>query len=153
MMIPAGKSYYNNEKAKHFVEVGSQAIYHFFKGPELNTLINGRFCPQTRMATDTCNEVCGLAILDSILSWTIPKLGANVDVSSNIEQLSIKPSESLASFMLRCSTCDKAIRDAGVIISPNQMIKKMFKILNNCPQVVPYIATTTKEFQQHQRKN
>jgi hypothetical protein len=78
MMIPAGKSY-NNGKAKHFVEVVSQAIYHFTKGPESKNVINGRFFPQTRMATDMCNEVCGLAILDSILSWTIPKLGANVD--------------------------------------------------------------------------
>jgi hypothetical protein len=99
------------------------------------------------MATDTCNEVCGLAILDSLSSWTIPKLGTNLDVSSNIEQLNAKASESLAIFMLRCSNCDKVIRDAGVTISPNQMIKKMLKILNNCPQVVPYIATTTKEFQ------
>jgi hypothetical protein len=33
------------------------------------------------------------------------------------------------------------------------MIKKIFKILNNCPQVLSYISTTTKEFQQHQKES
>ena len=81
MMIPAGKSY-NKEEAKHFVEVVSQAIYHFTKGQKLKTVINGRFCLQVRMATDAYNEVYGLAILNHVLSWTIHKLGENVDVSS-----------------------------------------------------------------------
>ena len=33
------------------------------------------------------------------------------------------------------------------------MMKNMFKILNNCPQIVPYIVATTKQFQRHQQKN
>jgi hypothetical protein len=94
MMIPAGKSH-NNKKVKYFIKVVSQAIYHFAKETKSKNAINERFCPQARVATDTCNKVYGLAILDSDLSGTIPKLGANVDVSSEIEQVNIKPPESL----------------------------------------------------------
>ena len=101
------------------------------------------------MATDIQNKVCGLAILASILSWTIP-FGEDVEVSSNIEQLSIKPPESHASFMLRCSDCDEATIDARVITTVDV---EDIQILNNCSQVVSYIATTTKEVQQHQQKN
>ena len=89
-------------------------------------------------------EVCDLAILDTVLSWKLSKLGANTDVSSEIKQLNTKPPKSLASFMLQCMTCDKATRGVGVTISPNQMTMNMFKIINNLPQVVPYISSTTK---------
>jgi hypothetical protein len=100
MMILTGKSY-NNKTEKNFVEVVSQDIYHFIKRTTSKNATNGRFYPQTRMATDTCNKVCGLAILDSVLSWAITKLGANIDTSSTIEQLSINMTESLATFVLR----------------------------------------------------
>ena len=99
---------------------------------------------------DTCINPCGLTILDTILSWTIPKLGANVDVTSAIEKLNIAPrGETLASFMVRCSDCDRAIRDAGVMINPNQLIRRMITVLNTCPQVVPYITSTIADFHYH----
>ena len=106
---------------------------------------------------DTCIDPCGLTILDTILSWTIPKLGANVDVTSAIDKLNIEPrGETLASFMVRCSDCDRAVRDAGVLINPNQLIRRMITVLNTCPQVVPYITSTIAAFhchvQQHPNK-
>ena len=82
----------------------------------MKNVINERFLPQARVAIDTCNKGYGLAILDSVSSWASPKLGANIDVSSNIEQLSITPTESIVSCMLRCINCDKAIRDEGVTV-------------------------------------
>ena len=96
--------------------ISQQAIYHFIKGPTSKTAINGRFYPQARMATDTYNKVCDLATLDHILSWIISKLGSNVAVSSEIEQLIIKPPATLASWMLLTV---QQFRDAGVTISPN----------------------------------
>ena len=148
MIVPADKNY-NNENAKHFVAVVSQAIFDFIKGPKSKPVIVGKACPNARMAMDTCIEFCELSILDSILSWTIPKLGANVDVSSTVELLSILQNETLSSFVVRCSNCDRAVRDAGVTISPNQLIGRIIKILNNFPQVVPYIASTIAGFHNH----
>ena len=50
--------------------------------------------------------------------------------------------------MLRCTNCDKVTWDAEV-----NMINNMLKILNNYPQIVPYMLRTNNEFQQHQQKN
>ena len=85
------------------------------------------------MAMDTCIELCGLAIQNAILSWTIPKLGASVDITSTVELLSILPNNTLSSFLVQCSKCDRAVRDAGFTINPNQLIQRMIKVLNNCP--------------------
>ena len=101
------------------------------------------------MAMDTCIDQCGLTILDTIPSWTIPKLGANVDVTSTIETLNIIQRDTLSSFMVRCSNCDREIRDAGVTVNPNQLFRRIIKILNNCPQVMSYITTTIAEFYNH----
>ena len=79
----------------------SQAIFSLIKGPDSKTVIDGIKFPSERMAMDTCIDPCGLTILDTILSWAIPKLGANVDVTSAIEKLNIAPrGETLASFMV-----------------------------------------------------
>ena len=101
------------------------------------------------MVMDICIELWGLAILDTILSWTIPKLGASVDVTSTVELLIILPNDILSSFLVRCSEYNRAVRDAGVTINPNQLIWRMIKVLNNCPPVEPYIMSKIAGFCSH----
>ena len=91
LMIILGSKNRATENAKHFVDVISQAILSLIKGPNSKTVIDGEKCPSARMAMDTCIDPYGLTILDTILSWKIPKLGANVDVTSAIKKLNIDP--------------------------------------------------------------
>ena len=108
MMEPARKNH-NNESAKHFVSIFSQRIFDFLKGPTSKSVIDGKHCPNARMTMDTCFDLRGLPILDVILSWNTPRLGARVNITSTVEHLSILPNDTLASFFVRCSKCDRAV--------------------------------------------
>ena len=128
-------------------------IFDFLKGPTSKSVIDGKLCPNARMSMGTCIKLCGLAILDAILSWTIPKLGASVDITSTVELLSILPNDNISSFLVRCIKCDRVVRDESVTINPNELIWRMIKVLNNCPSVVPYITSTIAGFRSHIQQN
>lgn len=123
----------------------SGAIRSFIKGPKSKVIINSRSCPGSRLATDTCNEQCGLELIDRILRWTIPSLGVKVDVTSVVEVLQILPSKTLSSFMINYNAYNKSARDAGIQLIPNTIIWNMMGILAEYHQVVPYITDIVRE--------
>lgn len=103
-----------NKNSKHFIEMISITLHSFIKGPKKNLIINSKSCSGARLAIDTCNAQCGCAILDARLRWTVPSLGAKVDVTAEVDNLILLPSETLSSFMIKCNKCDQSVRDAGL---------------------------------------
>ena len=152
LLSPPGRRH-DSPKVQAFITAVGAALYYLFKGTRSKVVIDPRACPASRVAVDTCTETCGLVMLDAILEATIPKLGANIDVVSAIDNLSIWRTDDLASFMLRCSDCERTVRDAGALVPPNHILKKVLRILLASPAMFSSVSPIFKGFQQHQERN
>jgi hypothetical protein len=82
---------------------------------------------------------CGLDVLDNIMKFSIPKLGANVDISGEFNLLCVRDRQTLCQFMTSCSQVESTIRDSGLTIGVNSLMRHILDELKLCDAIMPYI--------------
>ena len=152
IMMPDINSGHYHE-AKLFIDSVGQSIQAFLRGPSKEKIIPYRKCQNVRVLLDTCMSNCGLDMLDAIMKGSIPRLGANVDILSEITSLQIQNGETLANFVTRCSERHQTMVDSGInTISPNLLMSRMLNLLTPHSQLMPHIFELTSTFNRHQKR-
>ena len=86
-----------------FVDAVGQSINQILKGNLSHKVIPAKTCPISRMHIDTCMTTCGLDMLGHLMKFSIPKLGANVDISGEVTLLCVCDGQTLGQFVTSCS--------------------------------------------------
>ncbi len=89
---------FRGEETK-FVDAVGRSINLILKGNLSHKVISMRMYLISRMHINTCMATCGLDVLDHLMKCSIPKLGANIDISGEVTLLCVHDGQTLGQFM------------------------------------------------------
>ncbi len=102
-----------------------------------------------RMNIDTSMATCGLDVLYHLMKCSIPKLGANVDITGKVTLLHVRDGQTLGQSMTSCSQVESTIRDSGLSIGVNSLMLCILNELKMCDAIMPYIFEGIRSFHGH----
>ncbi len=80
------------------------------------------------------------------MNFSIPKLGANVNITEEASNLQIQDGQTLGQFMTSCSQVETAICDSGLTIGLNSLMHRILDELKLCDTVKPYVFEAVISF-------
>ena len=76
-----------------------------------------------------------------------------MDIDELIANLKIERETRIEDFMTKLAEINDTIRFAGTRVTPNALLKKVFRILFTCPDIIPYITSQHSAFKKFIREN
>ena len=141
----------------HIYSDAKDYIYHiglviggYLNGPKKDEIFAETRCPKTRLAVDILGSTKdGFEILDAAFREIFPKLGADVDLTIYVTNLSIFQGDTLMNYIRRVQRAEEITTIGGTNLAPNQLFERCSLLLNSCQEITPWMVTINHEWNQH----